>query len=44
MAYINERYVPEDKTSEKEKQMLAWKSVLMANRKGMPEKIGRAHV
>lgn len=37
MAYINERYVPEDKTSEKEKQMLAWKSILMANRKSMPE-------
>ena len=37
MAYINPRYVPEDKTSDKEKQMLAWKSVLLANRRGMPE-------
>lgn len=35
--YINPRFVPEDKTSEKEKQMTAWKAILMANRRAMPE-------
>lgn len=37
MAYVNPRYVPEDKTSELEKRQLAWKSILMQNRKVMPE-------
>jgi len=35
--YINPRFIPEDKETEKEKQMNAWKAVLMANRRGMPE-------
>lgn len=35
--YINPRFIPEDKESEKEKQMNAWKAILMANRRGMPE-------
>lgn len=37
MTYLNPRYSPEDKTSEKEKQLTAWRALLMANRKGMPE-------
>lgn len=35
--YINPRYIPEDKETEKEKQMNAWKAILMANRRAMPE-------
>lgn len=35
--YINPRFVPEDKTTEKEKQLNAWKALLMANRRQMPE-------
>lgn len=37
MAYINPRFVPEDKTTDLEKQMNAWKAALMANRRQMPE-------
>lgn len=35
--YINPRYMPEDKTTEKEKRMNAWKALLMANKRAMPE-------
>ena len=37
MTYINPRYIPEDKTTEREKRTNAWKTILMANRRGMPE-------
>lgn len=37
MTYINPRFVPEDKTSELEKQQNAWKALLLANKRGMPE-------
>lgn len=37
MAYINERYMPLDKTSDKEKQQNQWRATLLAQRKGMPE-------
>lgn len=35
--YINPRYIPEDKTTEKEKLQNAWKAILLANKRGMPE-------
>lgn len=38
--YINPRYVPEDKTTEKEKRMNAWKALLMANKRAMPDTQG----
>jgi hypothetical protein len=33
MAYINQKYVPEDKTTEKEKQATNWKALLLGLRK-----------
>jgi hypothetical protein len=37
MAYIDPKYVPEDKTSELEKQQNKWKALLLAQKRGMPE-------
>lgn len=37
MAYINDRFVPEDKTSDLEKRQNQWKALLLAQRKQMPE-------
>lgn len=35
--WINPRYIPEDKTSEKEKRQNQWKAILLANKRAMPE-------
>lgn len=36
MAYINQRYVPQDKTTEKEQQQNQWRALLLAQRKQAP--------
>jgi len=35
--YLDPRFEPKDKTTEKEKQQNAWKAILLANKRGMPE-------
>lgn len=37
LAYVSERFIPEDKTTEREKRNNAWKAILLQNRKQMPE-------
>lgn len=37
LAYVSDRYIPEDKTTEVEKRNNAWKAILLQNRKQMPE-------